>query len=383
MKKGARRRPRAAKPIAHNTRPADSVSVTALADRPPPIVTVRRLAALLGLSKSTVAGALNGQVGYAAGTVAKVKTMAETLGYRPNPLVTANMVRIRDTRGRSEHASTLAYLSDIGRAELLKPGCHNYAGYLGARERAFELGFGLDLIDYAQAGMNSGRLRNVIRSRGIRGLVIAPHTQPQIELDLGWDEFATVCIGFSVVSPRFDRVGYDHHEAIIEVCRRMCARGHQRLGLVMSEDFDARVLHITRAGFMRWQWDHDGNDVPALLIRSENRDTLAAWYRKHKPDCIIAPGVNIVEELSHIGIETPRDVVVTTTMHLPQHAELGGFDISLRSLARSAVDLVAAKLYRNEKGVPQMRQTVLVLGTFSDPVFSPLPPCSHRSEEHS
>ena len=76
-----------------------------------------------------------------------------------------------------------------------------------------------------------------------------------------------------------------------------------------------------------------------------------------------------MERLASCGVAAPRDVVLTTTMQVPGHPELGGFDISLRTLARSAVDLLAAKLFRNEKGLPVLRQTVLVLGSYSDPVI--------------
>jgi DNA-binding LacI/PurR family transcriptional regulator len=303
---------------------------------------------------------------HAADTVAKVKAMAEARGYRPSPLITANMMRVRQTRGVAPRGTTLAYLSDVPRRDVLDPECPTHEGYVGARERARELGFGLDLMEYSRPGMPSARLRTVIRSRGILGFIIAPHTQPQIELDLGWEEFAAVCIGFSVVSPRFDRVGYDHHEAIVEVCKRMWNRGHRRMGLVMSDDFDARVLHVTRAGFLRWQCDHDGEALPILILAAGGADPLEKWYRRHRPDCIIAPGVAVVEKLVAFGISVPRDVVVTTTMRISGREELGGFDISLRTLARSAVDLLAAKLYRNERGIPAVRQTVLVLGDYID-----------------
>jgi DNA-binding LacI/PurR family transcriptional regulator len=277
------------------------------------------------------------------------------------------MMHVRRSRNVRPVGTTLGYLSDVPRHELLNPACPNYEGYLGARERARELRFGLDLIEYARPGMPPARLLSIIRNRGILGFVIAPHTQPQIELDLGWTEFATVCIGFSVTSPRFDRVGYDHHEAIVEVCRRLWQHGYRRMGLVMSHDFDARVLHVTRAGFVRWQSDHGGRALPMLITEGDPVEPLAAWYSRQRPDCIIAPGVDVVPKLAAIGVRVPRDVLVTTTMRVPGREELGGFDISLRTLARSAVDLLVAKLYRNERGVPTIRQTVQVLGAYQDP----------------
>jgi LacI family transcriptional regulator len=332
-----------------------------------PTVTIRAIARHTGLSKTTVAAALKGDPDYTAATVAQVRAAAQELGYRPNPLVTAAMMKIRDTRLSRSRGITLAYLSDLGRQAMLRPGGNVETGLLGAREQAEALGFNLDLIDYGDKQMTPARLRRVIQSRGIRGFVVAPHTKPQIELDWRWEEFAVVCIGFSVTSPRFDRVGYDQHEAIVEVCNRMWQQGRRRLGLVLSADFDARVLHIARAGFLRWQTDHVGKALPIPIVDAGNAAGLRTWYRRHRPDCIIAQGRGILASLAKVGIESSSSTTVVTPTLTSGYEYLGGYDMSLRRLAGCAVDLLAGKLYRNEYGIPSIRQTVLVLGPWVEP----------------
>jgi LacI family transcriptional regulator len=332
-----------------------------------PTVTIRAIARHTGLSKTTVAAALKGDRDYTAATVAQVRAAAQELGYRPNPLVTAAMMKIRDTRLSRSRGITLAYLSDLGRKAMLQPGGSVEMGLIGAKERAQDLGFNLDLIDYGNTDMTPGRVRRVIQSRGIRGFVVAPHTRPQIELDWRWEEFAVVCIGFSVTSPRFDRVGYDHHEAIVEVCHRMWQQGRRRLGLVLSADFDARVLHVARAGFLRWQTDHVGKALPIPVVDGGNTAGLRTWYRRHRPDCIIAQGRGILEILAEVGIENSSNSTVVTPTLTSGYEHLGGYDMSLRRLAGCAVELLAGKLYRNEYGIPSIRQTVLVLGPWVDP----------------
>lgn len=332
-----------------------------------PTVSIRSIARHTGLSKTTVAAALKGDPDYTAATVAQVRAAAEELGYRPNPLVTAAMMKIRDTRLSHSRGITLAYLSDIGRKAMLQSAGSVEMGLIGAKERAEDLGFNLDLIDYGDRDMTPGRVRRVIQSRGIRGFVVAPHRRPQIELDWRWEEFAVVCIGFSVTSPRFDRVGYDHHEAIVEVCNRMWQQGRRRLGLVLSADFDARVLHITRAGFLRWQTDHVGKALPIPIVDGGNTAGLRTWHRRHRPDCIIAQGTGILASLVEAGIESSSGTTVVTPTLTRGFEYLGGYDMSLRRLAGCAVDLLAGKLYRNEHGIPNIRQTVLVLGPWVEP----------------
>jgi LacI family transcriptional regulator len=354
--------------------------VRASPDAPMPVtITVRALARHLGLSKSAVAAALRGLPSVAAATAARVHEAAEELGYRPNPLVTANMMRIRGARAVHTCGTTLGYLSDIGLQELhalerqtvAKFGIHRQMGYIGAKTRAHELGFNLDLIEYGQSHMTPARLRRLIGSRGIRGFVIAPHTRPKIQLDLRWEEFATVCIGFCVTTPRFDRVGYDHHEAIVDVCNRMWEQGHRRLGLALPADYDARVMHTARAGFLRWQADHDCEALPIVMAEVANTTLLRSWIRRYRHDCIVTYGHDMLAALAEFGAFRSHRVAVATPTLTPGSEHLGGYNMSLKALASSAIDLLAAKLYRNEYGAPVVRQTVLVLGPWHEPVVQP------------
>jgi len=335
-------------------------------------VTIRDIARHTGLSKSTIAGALKGDLRYSEKTISKVKKAAEELGYCPNPLVTAGMMRIRDAKHFDSEHSTMGYLSDLPWSSLIdekqkssgQVDVRSRMGYIGAKERARELGFGIDYIEYSQPHMTTTRLRNIIKTRGILGFIIAPHQKPQVELDLQWEEFAVVCIGFSVQTPRFDRVGFDHHEAIIEVCNQMWQKGKRRLGLVMSADYDARVSYVTRAGFLRWQADLKGSGVSIPVSVGQNENELKAWYDTYQPDCIIAQGEAIHDALIDLNLEQ-IDVSLVLT---PEYESHGGFDMSLKTLASSAVDMLAGKLYRNEYGLPQNRQSVLVLGSWNEPV---------------
>lgn len=337
-------------------------------------VTIRSIAQHTGLSKSTVAAALKGDPRYSTETIKAVKKAARELGYYPNSLVTAAMTRIRDGRKFDSGHATICYLSDIPLDALMEdnhPGGENRnpknrLGYLGAKDRAKELGFGLDLIHYPQSGMSSDRLRSILRARGIQGLIIAPHVNPQVSLDLKWDEFAVICIGFSVQTPKFDRVGFNHYEAINDTCIRMHQSGKKRIGLVLSQDYDSRVSYVTRAAFLRWQSDLEskGARIPVAIVR--NKLEVAAWYKRHKPDCIVAHGEEILEMLDDLNLEEGNGTIVVSLSLIKGFEKWGGYDMSLRILASSAVNMIAGKLYRNGFGIPENRHTALVLGPWNE-----------------
>ena len=76
--------------------------------RPRP-VTLQDIARRAGVSKMTVSLALRGHPHAAAATRDRLRRLAKEMGYRPNPLVVANMTLLRAGR-RSAYAGTIAFV---------------------------------------------------------------------------------------------------------------------------------------------------------------------------------------------------------------------------------------------------------------------------------
>lgn len=92
---------------------------------------------------------------------------------------------------------------------------------------------------------------------------------------------------------------------------------------------------------------------------------------RYRPDCIVTFGQDMLTALADFGAHRSRRFTVATPALTPGHEHLGGYDISLKALANSAIELLAAKLYHNEYGVPVVRKKVLVLGPWHEPVVKP------------
>src|SRR5690606_34384033 len=99
----------------------------------------------------------------------RIQAVAQKLGYRPNPLVSLLMARVRHRN--AGYRGTLAYLHTV-------PSGHpNLAGYVhrnyvaGARRRALELGYNLDEFHLSPT-LSGHRFCGVLRARSIPGLII-------------------------------------------------------------------------------------------------------------------------------------------------------------------------------------------------------------------
>lgn len=340
--------------------------------------TIRDIARKAGCSKSTVALVLQNSPRCSAKTSTRVKQVAEALGYRRNPALVARMAYVGSRRRHALAGPSLAYLSDLDPATLLSADCPVRGGYLGAKARAKELGCSLDLLCYAGPLVSLERLHRIVAHRGILGLVVAPHSTPRFELALDWNEFAIVCAGFSISVPRFDRVCFDHYEALLDVCTMAWEKGYRRIALAMTADSDARVMHLARAAFLRWQSDAQGSHLPVHILTPDHLPGVSTWYRDCRPDCIIFYGN--VKLLLHAGLPVGREVAVATPLLSEHQHEFGGFNIQLKDLTATSVDMVLGKLARNERGIPVLRQTLLIQAPWVNGPAAFTPAASHQTQ---
>lgn len=100
------------------------------------------IAAAAGLSRNAVSLALRNSPEIAPSTRARVQALAEKMGYRPNPLVTALMSQL--TRGRSRWRATIACIDLRPEAYAVQRNPILLPAIRGIERRAQSLGFSLD-----------------------------------------------------------------------------------------------------------------------------------------------------------------------------------------------------------------------------------------------
>src|SRR5438067_5771171 len=138
---------------------------------PDHVVSLRDIARRAGVSKMTVSLALRGHPHAAAATRDRLRRLARQMGYRPNPLIVANMVHLRAGR-RSRYSGTLAFIG-LGPRPLQGTGRdHIHRVYRGARRRAETLGYHLEWFSLGGTEPAGRRLSDILQARGILGVVL-------------------------------------------------------------------------------------------------------------------------------------------------------------------------------------------------------------------
>lgn len=329
-------------------------------------MSLRVVAERAGVSRMTVSLALRDDPSIPIATRRRVRKLARFLGYRPDPHIAQLMEKIRARKVRHKEAHVIAYLTAYeNRFEWKKlPTARMY--FEGAQQQANECGFKLEEAWLQCAEMTGRRLGEILHSRGIEGIIVAPLPgTEQLFQDFNWDNFSGVALAYSLKRPALHRACNHHFQSMFSLARELHARGYERLGLALSQDADERVRHLWRAGYLAAQSVRGGKPaVPPLIMREWNKDEFARWLRRGEPDAIITIGERVALWLKELGWRVPADVGLANVDLRPTMVGMTGIDQNSRQVGAAAVDLLVSLLSGHERGVPAVPRITMIEGTF-------------------
>lgn len=329
-------------------------------------VTLQDVAARAGVSISTASRSLTGAVSVSKRTQARVLSAAETLGYRYNPLLGEVMRSAR--RGAPNHyLGTLAYITPCEDAEEWKATptlCRHWAA---ARDQAARFGFGVSEFSLGPQGMTAKRLSDILRARGISGILLAAFPNEPFGLVLPWEHFVTVPVGHMIEDPQLDCVVSDHTQAVLLAGRVLAARGYRRIGLAMEAYQNSITNHGWANGYAALPAENPRlAAIPPFLPEKMSERGFMAWLREHGVDCVLTlstfrNAANPMQGwLAAAGLDCPRNVGLASLDVTSVSSTWAGIDQNSDEIGRAAVDLVLSKVRAGERGIPRVRRSLLV-----------------------
>ncbi len=334
-------------------------------------ITTIDIARAAGVSKMTVSRAMRGERGISQATRQRIQTIAEQLGYRPDPAVSELMGHLR--KSRTAGFETLAWLTTYNTIGgwRTNPGTSDI--FEGAIAHARLLGYRLEEFSLKIPGMTSKRMSNILYNQGIRGIVLAPLLEHGVIEGFAWQHFATACCSHSLLSPALHRVSVDSCEVFRIAWENLTAHGYQRIGLCVSETDDARLGHRWQGSLLTANRALPGTRrVEPMISDDWNPAAVLRWYRKEKPDVVLSHFPEVRDWLQADGIRVPRDCgfALLRQWHTK---DIAGVDHRFPAIGAAAVSLVASELATNQYGIPKVRQSVSIECTWQDgPTLRPL-----------
>ena len=272
-------------------------------------MTLREIAVQAGVSAMTVSRVLRKDPRVSTPTRERIQRLAEQLSYRPNPLVSALMSQRRSSKPAG-YDLKLGFITAFPTQDGWKKVRLYREFFAGAAQSADRHGYKLEEFWIEEPGMTAARLSQILRTRNIHGVLLAPLPSPEGSIDLEWQHFSAVSFGYSISSPDLHRISNHQFRSMRLLMRKLRELGYHKPGLALSQSMDDRVLHQWLGGFIVEQQRGFGRKrVPLLLVPDEtwNRDRFIGWLNRHEPDVVIGQEDELLEWIER------RDGALRTT----------------------------------------------------------------------
>lgn len=346
----------------------------------PERVTLQQVAAECRLSISTISRALSDHQRIPVKTRQRVAEAAERLGWRPDPALAA-LVAHRHTRrvkAAGPRGEVIAFLTRWKTPTLWIKRSPYLAEYFSAAQaRADALGYKLENFWLHPSQLTRNRGTDILRARGVRGIVVPVTTRPFSHLNLDWDQFTVVMLRSALAYPRHHFLSTDHFFDMRLLMRSTRQLGYKRPGLLLDQMtnrysggcLEAAFFHELRHAYP------DSHHISPLVI--EGGDACAAlavrrWFRKHRPDVIIGSTHRALDLITSAGIRVPEQAGFVAFQILHSDGSIAGLDHRAADAGRMTIDFLHQLLLRGERGVPELPEGILVACRWHDGQTLPL-----------
>ena len=346
-----------------------------------PRVTLRDVARLARVNVSTVSLALRNSPRISENTRARIQDIAKELGYTHDVWLDA-LLSYRDAVRRRAHPAVIAYVTCWRLPIETSP--HHRCYWVGAKRRAAELGFKLEHFSLATPGMSDERLSSILAARGIEGVLLSSFVRGDAEVRFDWSRFSAVRIEMQPARPALSTTAVDHVRAIVRAMEEARRLGYRRPGLMLGDDWSALVEDHWEIG-MHWAQRRLAPEdrVPIFTFdaaweRPVRHYRFGHWFQDHRPDVLLGPYLHIERRLPDLGLAVPDDIAVIDPFLETPHPFYAGVAHDFEEVGARAMELLAALVTRNERGIPSV-----MLRCYVEGAWQPGPSCPSRHDEYS
>jgi len=315
-------------------------------------IALKDIAERAGVSVATVSLALRGKGEVAHHTIERVRRIAEEIGYRPNPVLSA-LASKRFSEARSIKGTGVALLE----FPVLPGGRYVKESQYrpGLMEEAHRLGYTVSVVTPEDIP-DVPALFHRLYHRAVQGLIISGSFDPATwGKDFDWDAFSIVqCARYGVAGP-FHTVRPNVFQTVKTVFHTLLARGYRRIGFaigrhetIIEDDEDRHGTafaliseHLSRA-----------ERIPIYLGPHADRKAFVKWVQAHKPDVVVGFTSGHYWYLREAGYRIPDDVGFVA-LHQTESGPpaIAGMRQNTREIARQTVYLLDQLVRTQTRGL--------------------------------
>lgn len=321
-------------------------------------VTMRQIAEEAGVSVQAVSLALRGHPTVSQKLRRRVRAIADRLGYRPDPALSALVDHRRF--GRSAEPSTLAVVANVRLREFAKP---EFVRLLlrGARWRAERLGYRMAYFAQPDFG-GMASLSRALEARGVRGVLLLPleETVP-VEGELVWDRFCVVSTDTAWSKRELLCVKVDHGANARLALEALWAAGSRQIALLVRPTLAEKNHRAYHAAYLDFALTHGMEPVIFPETKAWSPPNVRAWFAGLGVDTLLTCGPHFREWAG----DAVRGRIIAE-LHLPAgERHRPGVRQNEALVGAVAVDQLHGMLVSHQPGVLRHPWSVLVPGRWA------------------
>ena len=328
----------------------------------------------LGVASSTISRALRGDPRIGADMRQRARDTAASLGYQPNPLVSALMAN-RRRRGGAGEVDVIALVTSYGGRENWRSKDVCRWEFDGIQSRAAALGFRVEVFPLSEYRNDAARLETTLRARGIRGVLLGFSREENEHAPFHPEGFAVAGLSAYFRSTVVDRANFHGFFNVHLALDHMALFGCRRPALVVP-DLNNRISNCLWSGaFLDWQrrLPRRNRCEPFIPGEGDGAAEFYAWLDENRPDSLLVYKTPVRPLLARRGLRVPDDIGLALLYRTSDEMERSaGVDGNLAAVGAAALDLVVEKLNTNSTGAIEHPKEVLIKGTWHDgPTLAP------------
>ena len=332
------------------------------------------IARVAGVHNTTVSMALRNSPALPAATRRRIQTLAENMGYSPDPALRA-LNAYRNGRRPPQRVDTIGYITDC-RTKAEWQNLPDYSDYYsGALRKAGQLGFHLEQFWLGEAGMSVERLVTVFFHRRINGAIYAPSSSSDAPSCSGWNRICAVKLGRYPRTLSLHSVAADQTGAIQLAVQQGVARGYVRIGIVVPPRWDRATREALNKLFLmelrcrhsyeivstlRHDFDLTSSEGEPVCLASAQAEVLRGWIVQQRPDLVISFSRTVADVLVQLGYSIPEDVGFLDLSASEEESEFTGVRQNCEHVGAIAVEKLVGLMQQNQPGIPRIPTTTLV-----------------------
>jgi len=271
-----------------------------------PMVRMKDIATKLHLSQTTVSHVLTGKHEHyriSAATVARVKKMAEELGYRSSALARA----FRDRR---------SYSIALAVEDLTNPFWTGIA--IGAEKEAESQGYVLVVSNTNGDSTRERRTVQMLQERRVDGMIVSPVTvTDEILTELHKDRLPFVQIDRSIKGEDIPCVRTDHGAGSTLAVDHLAKRGHKEIAYI-GGPLHIQTFELRLEGFKKAMARHGLKPAAVKLVANDEADAAAGVKEllsaKSRPTALYTASIKItigaLRAVREAGLKVPSEIEI-------------------------------------------------------------------------